>query len=344
MNIEIYVLWGMRLAAVFLILGIFLPNKKRKTILKKAIRSRNNFRVTNTDNKIIGFLDKVTENPFIRSFMLDEDSDEYIKLEGKIIQAGGLSGLTPNIVQLFRILLPAVGFVLMLGFYFIRLATASVSLSPSLLEQIVEDQNALGGFLRAKVDVSAAAQPKGFEVNYIVIMWIFIISLVLYALPDLLINIAIKRRRDIMKKELPIMETFVVIMLETGFYTVYDILRTLLDTTVFFKPYITMCLNEYYVDANRAIQNMADKVQDEEFQIVCNSLKQAVESDKKHTATFMKQHLEQIKKIQDLKREASIKKKPLMYVFLLALPLTSIVVIWFFPWFTKAMKMLATGF
>ena len=105
-----------------------------------------------------------------------------------------------------------------------------------------------------------------------------------------------------------------------------------------------MCLNEYYVDPNRAIQNMADRVQDEEFQVVCNSLKQAVDSDKRHTATFMKQHLDQIKKIQDLQKEAMIKKKLLLYVFMLALPLMSIVVIWFFPWFTKAMKMLSTGF
>jgi len=147
-----------------------------------------------------------------------------------------------------------------------------------------------------------------------------------------------------MKKELPIIETFIVIMLETGAHTVYDILRTLLDTTVFFKPYITMCLNEYYVDPHRAIQNMADRVQDEEFQVVCNGLKQAVDTDKKHTAIFMKQHLDQIKKIQELQREAKIKKKPLLYVLLLALPLTSIVVIWFFPWFVKAMKMLSTGF
>ena len=163
-------------------------------------------------------------------------------------------------------------------------------------------------------------------------------------LPNLIIDLLIKKRKELMRKELPIIETFIVIMLETGSYTVYDILRTLLDTTVFFKPYITMCLNEYYVDPNRAIQNMADRVQDEEFQVVCNSLKQAVDSDKRHTATFMKQHLDQIKKIQDLQKEAMIKKKPLLYVFLLALPLMSIVVIWFFPWFTKAMKMLSTGF
>lgn len=340
---EVYVLWTIRLAVVFLVLGLFLPNKKRRTILRKVIRKRNSINTTAPKNKIIQFFDRITENPTIRSFMLEEDSDEYIKIENKIVQAGGLYGITPNIVQLFRILLPAVGFVLMLGFYLIRLTTASVNLSSIFMEQIVEDQNTLGSFLQAKVDVSPV-QPKGFEINYIVIMWILVISLLLYLLPELIIDLFIKRRKKMMKKELPIIESFIVIMLETGSHTVYEILRTLLDTTKFFKPYITMCLNEYYVNPTRAIQNMADRVQDEEFQVVCNSLKQAVESDRMHTATFMKQHLEQIKKIQELQREAQIKKKPLLYVFLLALPLTSIIVIWFFPWFTKAIKMLTTGF
>ena len=57
--------------------------------------------------------------------MLKEDSDEYIKLENKIVQAGDM-GLTPNIVQLFRMIFPAMGFVFMLSFYLIRQATVSV--------------------------------------------------------------------------------------------------------------------------------------------------------------------------------------------------------------------------
>ena len=61
-----------------------------------------------------------------------EDSDEYIKLENKIVQAGGIWGLTPNIVQLFRMIFPAMGFVFMLSFYLIRQATVSVSLTPPL--------------------------------------------------------------------------------------------------------------------------------------------------------------------------------------------------------------------
>jgi len=344
MSGELYLLWGIRIAVLLILLGFLLPGRKRKTILSKVVRQRSSVHVNSDTNKFIQYLDRLTEAPVFRSFMLKPDSDEYIKLENKIAQAGGVWGLTPDIVQLFRILLPAVGFVVMLSFYLIRQATVSVSLSPSLLDQISSDQTMIEGFFKSTVDVSKAGQSGGFQINFIVIMWIFILSLLLYMLPDFLLNYLIKKRKQLMKKELPIIETFIVIMLETGAHTVYDILRTLLDTTVFFKPYITMCLNEYYVDPHRAIQNMADRVQDEEFQVVCNGLKQAVDADKKHTATFMKQHLDQIKKIHELQREAKIKKKPLLYVFLLALPLGSIVVIWFFPWFVKAMKMLQTGF
>ena len=345
MNVELYLLWGMRIAALFLVLGILLPGRKRKTILKKAIRARNTIHINNT-NKLAQYLDRLTEAPLFRPFMLKEDSDEYIKLENKIVKAGGVWGITPNVIQLFRILLPAAGFVLMLALYLIRVATASsVDLSSSFIEQLAENQGVTENFFQTQSTIEVSAeQTGGFQISFMAVMWIFIISLLLYLLPNMFLDFLIKRRRKTMKKELPVIETFIIIMLETGSYTVYDILRTLLDTTVFFKPYITMCLNEYYVDPHRAIQNMADRVQDEEFQVVCNGLKQAVDTDKSHTATFMKQHLDQIKKIQDLQREANIKKKPLMYVFLLALPMASIVVIWFFPWFTKAMKMLSFGF
>lgn len=342
MSIDVYVLWGFRLGIVLIFLGILIPNKNRKTILSKAIR-RNTTATFTPQNGIVKYLDKVTENDLLRNFMLKEDSDDYAKLDALILQAGGLGGLTPNIVQLFRIVLPPVAFVIALITYLIKTSISTVTLNPSQLQQMLDASNAVSGFLQASPAPAATTSTTG-GVSWIAIMWIFILSLVLYILPEMIIKNRIKARRKIMAKELPVMETFIVIMLESGTHTVYDILKTLLDTTTFFKPYITMCLNEYYVDPKRAIQNMADRINDEEFQIICNSLKQAVDMDKKYTVTFMKQHIDQIRRLQDLQREAAIKKKPLMYVFLLALPLINIVVIWFYPWFTKAMKMLTTGF
>lgn len=337
---ELFILWIFRAGIILLILGLFLPSRiRRRTILSKVLHRRPViFHADGKTSRLFQFLDTMTEHPIFRPFMLKEDSDEYSRLERLIVQAGGLNGLTPNVVQLCRLLLPVISFSVMLVAYIMRATTRTVNLNQT---QLFLEKNVFQGFLQPQV---TSVQSSTSGINPIVIMWIFIGALFLYLLPEALINMKINARKEMMKKELPIMETFIIIMLESGSHTVYDILRTLLDTTTFFKPYITVCLNEYYIDPKKAIQNMADKVNNEEFQVVCNGLKEAVDVDKKYTATFMRQHLDQLKKLQGLQREASIKKKPLFYVLLLTLPLFNIVIIWLYPWIVNAMKILTVGF
>lgn len=341
MNVDLIILWGIRIGILLLLFGLLLPSRSRKTILSKALYSKSTVHLDVKKIPLVSYLDKLTEKPLFRSFMLSEESDEYQRLERLILQAGGLGGATPNIIQLFRVLLPAVGFLVGLFVYLVRVTTARIS--PEKLQQLIEEQNTLNSFIQPRINPAATSMGSS-GISIAVIIWIFVLSLLLYFVPEKFVMHKIKDRKAKMKKELPIMETFVVIMLETGMYTVYDILKTLLDTLDFFKPYIRSCLNEYYVNPKQAIQNMGEKVNDEEFQVVCNSLKQAVDLDKHYTATFMKQHIEQLRKVQALEREAQIKKKPLIYVFLLAMPLFSIVILWLYPWFVKAMKMLSSGF
>lgn len=341
MSIEVLVLWGLRLGISLAVIGLLLPSKKKKTILRRVV-GNNRPTYMGDRSKVVEFLDDLTEKSFIKTFMLKEDSDDYLRTEDKIKKAGGLGGITPNIIQLFKILMPPIAFVLMMATYVFKIAISTVRLSPSKVEEAVNVINETSGNIQATVDLNVVKGGSGASPQAILL--IVLLAMLLYVLPDMFLNNRIKARKKLMQEELPIIETFVVIMLESGNHTVYDILKALLNTTVFFKPYITMCLNEYYVDPKRAIQNMADNVNNEEFQMVCNSLKQAVDMSKEHTAEFMKQHLEQIKKIQNLQREASIKKKPMIYVFLLALPLTSVVVIWFYPWFIRAIDMLKMNF
>lgn len=338
---EVLIIWAMRLGILFLVLGLILPSRfKKKTILTKALHRRPVIFENSKTSSLYKFLDEVTESPFLRPFMLKEDSDEYSRLERLIVQAGGLNGLTPNVVQLFRILLPAVSFIVMVCVYIVRLTVQTFNLNSSAGQSILEKTAEINSFLQPQI--TSTPQPPHFSFFAIAVM--FFISLLFAFVPEMFINFKINARKEMMRKELPIIETFVVIMLETGAHTVYEILRTLCDTTNFFKPYLTVCLNEYYIDPKRAIQNMADKINDEEFQIVCNGLKQAVDVDKKYTATFMKQHLDQLKRLQGLHREATIKKKPLIFVLVLVLPMFGVIAIWFWPWFTNAMKILQFTF
>jgi ABC-type multidrug transport system fused ATPase/permease subunit len=336
MGYEIYVIWAIRIGFFLFLLGLLLPGKTKKTILSKILHTKKTVYRGNNKKGVVQYLDRLSERNFFRPFRLKKDSDEYQKLDGMISQAGGLGGIHPNIVQLFRVFLPPIGFLFLMSTYLVNVVSSRVT--PSQLEGIVDSYNQTNSLFQPVV-VNPNSGSTG--VSPFVIMWIFIGALLLYFVPEMFIKNRIKARKEKMKKELPVIESFVIIMLETGTYTVYDILKTLLDTSDFFRPYIMSCLNEYYVDPKQAIQNMSDKVQDEEFQMVCNSLKQAVDMDKNYTAMFMKQQAEQIRKIHALEREAKIKKKPLIYVFLLAMPLFSIVIIWLYPWFVKAMKLLS---
>ena len=341
---EWYALWMVRLGSLLVLLGLILPGKEKRKRLSKIFKRRDPVHAQQETSRWVRFADAVAEKPLFKHFRLDEESDDYQKLEKEIVKAGGAKGLNPNIIQVYRILLPPFAFVAMLFLYIYRATRRSISLTESQITERMESVAGSDGFVQTDAVLSFEQSAGASGISPVPIVWIFVFSLLVYFLPNLLLKLQIRNRKALMRKEMPVIQTFVVIMLESGTHTVYEILKTLTSTTTFFKPYLSMCLNEYYVDPKRAIQNMADRVQDEEFQVVCNSLKQAVEEDKQYTASFMKQHIDQIQKLSDLKREASIKKKPMLYVFLLAMPMIALVIIWFYPWFIRAVDMLTTGF
>lgn len=335
---ELYLVWGLRIGIVLLLVGLFWPSKKRKTVLSKLIR-RDSLSCSNVEYKgILRYLDRLSEHSLFRPFMIKVGTDAERKLKDKLMKAG-LSHIHPNIVQVARVLLPPLGAVLGVGIYVLNKWSAPVVDISSIQEQA--EIMSMGGVVNVGGVVSQTSVSSG--ISPVVVVWILAIALCLYYVPDLIVNQMIKSRRALIKKELPIMEMFIVITLEAGTHTVYEALKTLLDTTEFFRPYLQLCLNEYHVNPQQAIQNMADRVGDEEFQIVCNGLKQAVDTNKEYSAFFMKQHMDQIRRLHQLQKEAKIKKKPILYVFLLALPLINIMVIWFYPWFVKAMRMLSTA-
>lgn len=326
--IEVYILWALRIGAVLFLLGFLLPQKNKKTFLSKVLRKRQN------PTSYYAFFDQITERAFFKPFLLLEGTKEYRRID-TLINKAGIEQITPNIIQIFRFFAPPLVFVLGVAYYLTSMAVRTVQLTSRPLpgEQII----GLFPVFTPSEEVSRGINPGA-------IVLIFILSLFFYILPEMYLKSKVSARRLQMKKELPIVQTFIIIMLESGTHTVYDILKTLLDTTTFFRPYILVCLNEYHINPKRAIQNMADYIDDEEFQIVCNGLKQAVETDKQYAAIFMRQHLEQLQKLQSLQRESDIKKKPLVYVFLLAFPLINVVIIWFYPWLIRALDMLGSGF
>lgn len=330
--------WIFRLGGLLILLGLFLPSKSRRARLRTIFRRSSQVRKM---HPFVAYLERLAEHRYFAKFMPNEDSEDYRLQMKKIATAGGAnSGLTPKGLHVLRLVLPPVFLGLCFLVYLVRLNASGAILNPTQSQQIMDQISNLQGFIQPQA-VGGATSPA---IKFIPVVWIICGALATYRLPDWFLNWRIRVRRKIMQQELPVIETFVGIMLESGTATVYTILQSLLRATEFFKPYLTVCLNEYHVDPQLAIQNMADEVADEEFQIICNSLKQAVDHDKRFTAAFLRQHLDQLKKLSQLDRQRKIKRKPLYMTLLFILPMVSILIIWFYPWFVDAIKMLQFSF
>jgi hypothetical protein len=178
------------------------------------------------------------------------------------------------------------------------------------------------------------------KANPIVIMWLIILPLLAYFIPEYYLKFKARERVNIIKSEIPTFRTFALSMLETKTYPVYDILQILVGSTTYLKEDLIACTNEYFVDSKLAIKHLHDKIDDKEFHIVCNGLLQAIDEDKDTTLVFLHQQLLQYDTLARLKEQEKIKKKPNLFVVVLGMPLVSILVIWFYPWFLDAMSVL----
>lgn len=345
----------MRLGLFLTILGFFLLPKKRKTKLKNVVETQQDG-VMESNNPIVKFAEHMMDKKILRSLKIKEknergeETEEYSKIKIKILQAGGFYNATPQAVQFFRLAIPVILLCIILPTYFINLSVeknkvitdTTLENEIKAMDSVTEGVDALStltGTSEESIVLQTIDVPKA---NPIVVMWLCLLPLLGYFIPELYLKSLARKKRLLMQKEIPTFRTFAVSMLETKTYPVYNILQILVGSTTSLKEPIMECQNEYYVDAKKAITKLSSKVDDEEFRIVCNALAQAVDEDKETTLLFLRQQLSQYDTMKHLKEQEKIKKKPNLFVMVLAIPLVSILIIWFYPWFLDAMTVLGT--
>lgn len=328
------ILWGFRVGIILILLGIFWPTKSRRFMLRRLLQIRHDgLRTT----KWMDYLEGVAHHPVFRWFALKPDSDEYVKLENLIQRAGGLNGLTPNIVQLMRVLIPPVFFVVAIIGYLVHIRMAYLQYQENLLHPSVTPPDA-GNVLFAVTPHVIQMNPP--SVSWVAMMWIGVASLILYLAPERIIRHQINRWNKRLVKELHMVEQFLIALLEVKM-TVYEILRVLRDTTVVLRPELDTCVNEFYVvGPEKAIQRMSERVQNDEFRAICDVLQQAVVNSNAYTVSFLTQHMNQFEQFQRLEEERKIRMKPFYYTLVLGMPLTGVVVLYFYPFLVRAISML----
>jgi len=307
-----------RIGLVLIFVGlIWMAQGYKKTYVRRFSINYNLIDIANK-NKRIRLVKILSGHPVFKLFALKPGSNEYIKIGNLIRRAGGADDFTPELYHTCRIGFVLLIFIFYFGYHFLRLFTYAV----------------LGHVAHiASVSISHA--------DYLFLLAVLVVT---YFIPYFYILFTIKKRQIKLTPELYSIGPFAVTMLESRAYGAYEIIQTLADTMKFLRPYMLSCLNEFYINPYQAIQNMAVKVGDDNFQAICNGLKQAIDMDKQYAALFMQQHLDQINRMRVLQREAKIKKKPLIYVFLLAPPMISIIAIWIYPWIVRAMTILGGPF
>lgn len=337
---DILILWSIRVGVLLLVISFFFMRKKKSKKVLRILDNRDNF-YKSKQTKFVRYLDSLTDNSFFKLFTLKESSEGYKKTKDLLIKSGNESGLTVDIVQTLRIMIPIIIFV----FGVIIIGTMGAVNKFTIMNSLENNGNVVSNMYSFIQPVADVKQASGGD-SSTKLMLLLLVSLVSYKLPDFILKQSIKKRNNKIKQELNVIESFAIVMLETGNFSIYEILQTIVNSNSIdiLKPIIFSCMNEYYINPTVAIQNMADKVQNEEFQVVCNTLKDAIGKNKEFINRFMNENIEQLKKYQRYEIQKRIKQKPMVFVLLLAIPLFNIVIIWMYPWITKVFKMLTGGF
>ena len=161
-----------------------------------------------------------------------------------------------------------------------------------------------------------------------------------FFIPNIVLNNLVKEKRKQYIQDLEIVELFTIMYLKNQ-YNVYDLLKALKDTTHYITPYVSECINEYYMNPLRALQNLSDKIKMDEYQLLIDILKQAVRLSGDAVVDFIEEHKKQIRKMRELATEKANKKKPIYYTFIIALPLISVIILWLYPLLVRAMETFA---
>lgn len=293
----IYLLLIMGVTLIFA--GLFMPRDiALSKIDLKSFLDKDLIHESMTDK--VKYYHILARSGFFKAFMIDPESKDYAKQKMLILQAGGLGGMTPDVLNLFSYL----ALFGVLGFGFVVVFVLTVF----------------------NLDAKIADIAIGFVVA----------GALGFLAPELWVKSKIKKRRELLLEELDTIQLFTIIYLKAG-YGVYDLVEALAEITYHTKDYFNELRNEYYINTEKSLQNLANKIELEEYQLLIDILKQAVRISGKEMVNFIEGHMRQLKRTKELSKSASNKKKPLMYTFLLALPLVSIIIIWFYPLFLQVM-------
>lgn len=299
---------------------------------------------------LIKSLENLARNPVIKHFIPDEKSRKYKKVEEALFAAGRPLNMTPKSFFALKV-------IIVLAFLFIGFSSFIVGLIPSLFagfsklvlgqEAILSSVKAVGESLQYEISqisdgilINEASRDAIFNLGTLFSALVrgAFVSLLLYFLPDYVLSYLVSQRRKNFLEELATVQNCLVLLMEAGTTSLYEILKAMLPIVNYLKPHFTACVNEYNIDPEEAIKSLANRINTREFDIIARAMILMASTEKSISMKVTESILEHYKKMRLLQIEESIKKKPVYLTLATALPLISFGIIWLTPWIYSFIK------
>ncbi|MGB9812398.1 MAG: hypothetical protein ACPLVF_02000 [Thermovenabulum sp.] len=351
-NIELIYLWGFRIAVILIAIASLMSGKDKLSNFRynyyKAIENSNE---ANLFTKILNSLSAIN---FIKVFIPKENSPKYKRMDELVYTAGKPFGLSTKTVFTLKISLVYI-FILTFGIslmahkipYIIDIATNTITKQAKEVTGVLSDATKLMDnnsitLNQGGVIVKEIINKSPLTTTIIGYVWSLlkaaIVLLFIYNIPNLILLYMANHRRKAIYDELILVERCLVLMMEAATTSVFEILTSIIPITNYLKNHFITCVNEYYINPENAIKNLANRINTKEFDTIARAMILMESSEKAYTIEIMKSILDHYKKMKLLEAEEKIKRKPILMTILMVFPLISFGIIWLAPWIYNFMK------
>lgn len=233
-------------------------------------------------------------------------------LEDLLARAGNPGGIKASHIQAFRAVSLALAVLVPAAYYgFIAVARSAASLVSSGGLAVFENP------------------PAALPVTVVVVF----AAAAFYA-PGLIALALAKRREMLVLSEQGLFTEIVFISLRARL-SLRDSIMEASKTTVFLKPYLAACLNEWHTSKEMALNNLKTSVAVPAFQVVIDLLLQAASAGDERIAGFLEENKKLEEEIKNIDISARSKIRPLIMTVQMVFPFLILLIVLFYPLITQ---------
>lgn len=304
MHAKIYVL-SMFVVISIIIFMIIIDNRKRRKLLNSNIWIN---------------IDRCSDNKIIQKLMFN-DGEKIYSFFKRAIDTAGIPKLTIARFQTINILSVIFAF-------FMQIIVWVTNVSNILL-----NKKKITILAEKMLSPEMASMPKLDLVSVISI------SLLAAIVPYLFISIYGMFRSKKAEKEIILLQTYALMMMNTNKNIKY-VIETLYERSDIYKESFRECLQIYSIDPYEALQKLKNSVVKSEWQSLANSLEKSLFNDREMAVKYLKSSRRLESNMRKIYLQRKTKNKELTGAILLILPLATLCMVCGYPWFLLAMKMM----